>query len=181
MKVGLWFMVLCSVSICSFGSILYTDDFCYTPSDLHGLLLWSSAELRFSLSPTENFSVFVENNGAGFSARILKFSRLEVVTRIDSDSFGFYLQDRKPFLAFNHFTIGFDFSKQKSLLFSTLIESYGILPDEFVNLGASLRIYESGERILKLLAHLRLWRAGMIASMNYGGDAFCSVSFYFSF
>lgn len=181
MKVGLWFTVLCFACVCSFGSILYTDDFCYTPCDVHGFLLWSSTGLRFSFSPIENFSVFVENNDAGFSARILKLSRLEVVTRITSDSLGFYLQDRKPFLAFNHLTIGFDFARQKSLLFSTLIESYGILPDEFVNLGASLRIYGNGERVLKLLAHLRLWQAGMVASMNYGGDAFCSVSFYFSF
>lgn len=163
------------------GNILYTDDFCYTLDTIHGVLMWSQDGLNFTVSPSMGFSICIDNEKVSLMARILKYSRLELTSKISKDGVGFYIQDRKPFLAFNHFTIGFDMTQHKSIVFSTLVESYGILPDQFINLGASLRIYEDGERLLKLLAHVRLWQIGMIASMNYGGENFCGVSFYFSF
>lgn len=143
--------------------------------------MWSQDGLSFTVSPSMDFSICVDNEKVSLMVRILKYSRLELTSKISKDGVGFYIQDRKPFLAFNHFTIGFDMTQHKSIVFSTLVESYGILPDQFINLGASLRIYENGARLLKLLAHVRLWQIGMIASMNYGGESLCGVSFYFSF
>ncbi len=174
-------LIFCSIGLIVGASILYTDDFCYTLDDVHAILMWSEDGSGFTISLPSNFSMRIDNSGITFSGRILKYSRLELTAKVSKDSVGFYIQDRKPFLAFNHLTIGFDLARYKSIVFSTLVESYGILPDQFINLGASLRVYENGERLLKLLAHVRLWQVGMIASMNYGGESFCGVSFYFSF
>ncbi len=181
MKHLLMISIFCSVALLSLGNILYTDDFNYTLGTVHAVLMWSQNSLGFTLSPWEDFSIRIDNGQITLLPRILKYSRVELTAKISTQGIGFYIQDRKPFLAFNHFTIGFDMAQNKSIVFSTLLESYGILPDQFINLGASLRIYENGERLLRLLAHVRFWQIGMIASMNYGGDTFCDVSFYFSF
>ncbi|HEY8541621.1 MAG TPA: hypothetical protein VIL29_04510 [Pseudothermotoga sp.] len=181
MKCLIVIVISLSMALIGFGNILYTDDFCYTLDTIHAVLMWSENNLSFTISPSANFSIRIDDERVALLTRILKYSRLELTTKISKDEIGFYIQDRKPFLAFNHFTIGFDMAQYKSIVFSTIVESYGILPDQYVNLGASLRIYENGERLLKLLAHIRLWQFGMIASMNYGGDTLCGVSFYFSF
>lgn len=169
------------MTLIGLSNILHTEDFNYIPSDLHGLLIWSENGLSFILSPSQDLSVHIDSGQIALLSRILKYSRIELTAKVSKKGIGFYIQDRKPFLAFNHFTIGFDMTQNKSVVLSTIVESYGILPDQFVNLGASLRIYENGERLLKLLAHVRVSHLGMIASMNYGGGSLCSVSFYFSF
>jgi len=174
-------LTFCMVSLTAIGNILYSDDFCYALENVYGVFTWSLNGSSFIFSPCPDFSIRVENAQIGFSARLLKYSRFELTTRVSQEGLSFYIQDRKPFVAFNHFTMGFDLSRNKSIVFSSIIETYGILPDQFINLGVSLRMYENGERLLKLLAHVRVWQIGMVASMNYGGENSCGVSFYFSF
>jgi len=173
-------MIFLFFSVFIFGNVLYSDYFGYSLFDSRACLIWSPEEMTFMLSPIENITVITGKEFAVL-ANILRYSRIEVSAKFSKMGTTFYIQDRKPFISFNHFTIGFDFSKKKSVFFSSILDTYGVLPDQFVNLGTSLRIYEDGSRILRLIAQIRFWRSGIIASIYYGGDRLCDVSFYFSF
>ncbi len=175
-------ILLIFLSSAAVASILSMPDFSFVPFDKSAVVFFDpSSGLIFNACLSDKFCVHFSNTDAALSVKLLEVSRVEFSARFSPRSATFYIQDRKTWHAFNHTTVGFDFSERKSLIFSTVLDSYGILPDEFVNLGLSLRQYEDGARILKAFAQVRIWNVGMLASMIYGGDKICEVLFFFSF
>ncbi len=165
-----------------FASVLITPDFSYVPFDRKAVVFFEpTGNLSFDVCLTDHICIQFSNFEIAVSARLFRFSRVEFSTRITPKTLTFYLQDRKTWLAFNHTTIGFDFSQRKSLIFSAILDSYGILPDEFVNLGVSIRQFEDGARILKGFMQIKFWNFGVITSVIYGGDKICETLFFLSF
>jgi len=100
-------MIFLFFSVFIFGNVLYSDYFGYSLFDSRACLIWSPEEMTFMLSPIENITVITGKEFAVL-ANILRYSRIEVSAKFSKMGTTFYIQDRKPFISFNHFTIGFD-------------------------------------------------------------------------
>lgn len=164
------------------ANVLSEPEFGYVPVGEAASYIWSSESgSKLVVRLKDNLMVNFGQKEIAAHFRLFTISTLETSISISPQTVKFYIQDRKPFLAFNHLSLSFSFGKDENVRVASLFETYGILPDEYINTGFIISIGKSYEITTKLIAQVRLWRVGMIASMNLGGGKACGLSFFFSF
>jgi|GEM_PF-797995 len=164
------------------ANVLSEPEFGYVPVGESASYIWSSESgSKLVVRLKDNLMVSFGQKEIAACFRFFTLSTLETSISVSPQTVRLYIQDRKPFLAFNHLSLSFSFGEDESVRLASLFETYGILPDEYINTGFIVTIGKSSEITTKLIAQVRLWRVGMVASMNLGGAKACGLSFFFSF